>query len=416
MKWIKILKTHMLTGEQLPKLGTAALVSMMNYRNLLATKNFSSGSFEDFEKINGETLKQSYLIKNKGCITCPIQCGRVVSAYGKEVKGPEVETLTLLGSNLLNSDMQTILNVNHLCDEYGIDTISFGSTIGLAMELNEKGLWNNGLSFGDSSKLEELVELVATRQGIGNDLAEGTMRISEKYGGKEYAINVKGLELAAYEPRAAQGMGLGYATANRGGCHLNGGYMVVLEGLGLNISGKTSRGKAAFTIFFQDIMEAVSAGGTCLFTTYALLPEIMMKNPNNVIVRLINKALPAFSGIVGFVHNHPGLLSFNLTSILPHPYSINLVTGFKMNIGRFVRTGERGYNLEEHGEVEPVRGEVVITIKFSSENGSIPLLIESKMIFAASVFPPKNISLSLSVIGYSLMVPLLKFIRAIFPV
>ncbi len=346
LKWIKILKTHMLTGEQLPKLGTAALVSMMNYRNLLATKNFSSGSFEDFEKINGETLKQSYLIKNKGCITCPIQCGRVVSAYGKEVKGPEVETLTLLGSNLLNSDMQTILNVNHLCDEYGIDTISFGSTIGLAMELNEKGLWNNGLSFGDSSKLEELVELVATRQGIGNDLAEGTMRISEKYGGKEYAINVKGLELAAYEPRAAQGMGLGYATANRGGCHLNGGYMVVLEGLGLNISGKTSRGKAAFTIFFQDIMETVSAGGTCLFTTYALLPEIMMKNPNNVIVRLINKALLAFSGIVGFVHNHPGLLSFNLKSILPHPYSIKLVTGFKMNIGRFVRTGERGYNLE----------------------------------------------------------------------
>lgn len=346
INWIKSLKSHVLTGEQLPKFGTAALVSMMNYRNLLATKNFSSGSYEEFEKINGETLRQDYLVKNKGCVTCPIQCGRVVSVYGKEVKGPEVETLTLLGSNLLNNDMQSILNVNYLCDEYGLDTISFGSSIGLAMELKEKGLWDNGLSFGDSSQLEELVKMVATRQGIGDDLAEGTKRISEKYGGSDYAINVKGLELAAYEPRAAQGMGLGYATGNRGGCHLNGGYMVVLEGLGLNVNGKTSRGKAAFTIFFQDLMEAVSAGGTCLFTTYAMLPAAMIKNPNNPIVSLVNKAIPYFGGIAGFLHNHIGIAAFNLKSVLPHPYSIKLVTGFKMNVGKFVKAGERGYNLE----------------------------------------------------------------------
>lgn len=268
MNWIKKLKNHALTGEQLPKLGTAGLLSMMNYRNQLATKNYSSGSFDGFEKINGETLRQDHLIKNKGCITCPIQCGRVVKTFGKEVKGPEVETLALLGSNLLNANMQSILNLNHLCDEYGLDTITFGSSVGLAMELNEKGLWNNGLNFGDVSQLEELVGLVATRQGIGNELAEGTKRISDKYGGRDFAMNVKGLELAAYEPRAAQGMGLGYATANRGGCHLNGGYLVVLEGLGLNVDAKTTLGKAAYTIFFQDLMEAVSAGGTCLFTTY----------------------------------------------------------------------------------------------------------------------------------------------------
>lgn len=346
MNWIKLLKAHMLTGEQLPKLGTASLVSMMNYRSLLATKNYSSGSFADFEKINGETLRQDYLIKNKGCVTCPIQCGRVVSAYGKEVKGPEVETLTLLGSNLLNNDMQTIINVNHLCDEYGLDTITFGSSIGFAMELNEKGLWNNGLTFGDCSQLEELVKMVATRQGIGDELAEGTKRISKKYGGSDFAINVKGLELAAYEPRAAQGMGLGYATANRGGCHLNGGYLTVLEGLGLNVSGKTAKGKAAFAIFFQDLMEAVSAGGTCLFTTYAILPEVLLKNPNNGFVRFINKAIPSFGGLVGFLHNHTRLMSLNIKSILPHPYSIKLVTGFKMNIHSFIKAGERGYNLE----------------------------------------------------------------------
>ena len=346
MNWIKMLRTHMITGQQLPKLGTASLVSMMNYRNLLATKNYSSGSFGDFEKINGETLRQDYLIKNMGCITCPIQCGRVVSAYGKEVKGPEVETLTLLGSNLLNNDMQTILNVNHLCDEYGLDTITFGSSVGFAMELNEKGLWENGLNFGDCSKLGELVKMTAARLGIGDDLAEGTKRISKKYGGEDFAINVKGLELAAYEPRAAQGMGLGYATGNRGGCHLNGGYLTVLEGLGLNVSGKTTKGKAAYAIFFQDLMEAVSAGGTCLFTTYAILPQAMIKNPNNGFVRFINKAIPSFGGITAFLHNHTWLMNFNIKGILPHPYSISLVTGFKMNINRFIQTGERGYNLE----------------------------------------------------------------------
>jgi len=174
----------------------------------------------------------------------------------------------------------------------------------------------------------------------------GTKRMSDKYGGSDFAMNVKGLEIAAYEPRAAQGMGLGYATANRGGCHLNGGYLVVLEGLGLNVSGKITRGKAAYTIFFQDLMEAVSMGGTCLFTTYALLPKGLVKNPNNSFVRLINKALPSFGGLVGFLHNHTWLMNFNMKGILPHPYSVELVTGFKTTMGSFIKIGERGYNLE----------------------------------------------------------------------
>lgn len=345
-KWIKKLMSHAITGNQLPRLGTAGLVSMMNYRGLLATKNYSNGSFDDFEMINGETLSQKHLIKNKGCVTCPIQCGRVVKAYDKVVKGPELETLGLLGSNLLNNNMQNIIDLNYLCDEYGLDTITFGSSIGFAMELNEKGLWNNGLNFRDYSVLEELVGKVATREGIGNDLAEGTRRLSQKYGGNDFAINVKGLEIAAYEPRRAQGMGLGYATSNRGGCHLNGGYLVILEGLGLSVSGKTTNGKAAMAIMFQDLMEAVSSGGTCLFTTYALLPDLIIKNPNEWYVRLTNKVIPYFGEVVHFLHKNTWLLNFNLNTVLPHPYSIKLVTGFKMNIGRFIKTGERGYNLE----------------------------------------------------------------------
>lgn len=346
MSWIKLLKEHTLTGQQLPKLGTAGLVSTMQFKNLLATKNYSRGTYEDFEKINGETLREEHLVRNKGCVTCPIQCGRVVEAYGKTVKGPELESLGLLGSNLLNNDLQKIINLNHLCDEYGLDTITFGSSVGLAMELNEKGLWDNGLKFGECSELEDLVRKVAVREGIGNDLAEGTKRISQKYGGEDFAINVKGLELAAYEPRAAQGMGLGYATSNRGGCHLNGGYLVVIEGLGLNVSGSTTRGKAGYAIFFQDFMEAVSAGGTCLFTTYAALPDGLIKKPNSLISRVTNKVMPGIGGFVGWLHNNTWLMSMNISKMMPHPISYQLITGFKMNIGKFIKAGERGYNLE----------------------------------------------------------------------
>ena len=108
----------------------------------------------------------------------------------------------------MNSDMQKILDANYYCDEYGMDTISFGSAIGFAMELNEKGMWDCGLNFGDPDMdLVGIAKAVAYREGIGNELADGTRKMSEKFGGKEFAINVKGLELAAYEPRAAQGMG-----------------------------------------------------------------------------------------------------------------------------------------------------------------------------------------------------------------
>lgn len=346
-KWIKALREHPLTGKQLPTYGTAGLVTTMNYKNLLATKNYQDGKFEDFEKISGETLTEKYLVKNTGCVSCPIHCGRVVKVEGKDVKGPEVETLALLGSNLLNSDMQKILDTNYYCDEYGIDTISFGSSIGFAMELNEKGFWDNGLKFGDENMdLVSLVKDVALKQGIGAELAEGTKRLAEKYGGKDFAINVKGLELAAYEPRGAQGMGLGYATSNRGGCHLNAGYMVAMEGLGLNINAATTKGKAALSIFFQDFMEAISAGGNCLFTSYAVLPGYMVANPNKKLVRMISAMIPYFGGVVALAHKYVQVLAVNLPSMVPYPPMISYLTGMKLTIGKFVQIGKRGYTIE----------------------------------------------------------------------
>lgn len=345
--WVKLLKSHPITGVQLPKLGTAGLLSAMNVRHMLATRNYKYGNYDDFDNISGETMAEKYLVKNKGCITCPIQCSRVVNIDGKNVKGPEVETLGLLGSNLENNSLEHILRWNYELDELGMDTISMGSTIGFAMELKERGLWDCGLSFGNIDNLSQIFEDTAYRRGIGDLLAEGTRFLADKFGGKDCAMNVKGLELAAYEPRGAVGQGLGYAVSNRGGCHLNGGYLVVLEGLGLAVNPYTERGKAELCVMFQDLMEAVSAGGNCIFTTYAIFPGFLIKNPNSFISRAANKILPHCGGMLRIANRFAmPLLNVNIPGMFPYSSVVKAVTGMNMTFGRYKQIGERGYNLE----------------------------------------------------------------------
>jgi len=353
-KWINSLRSHPLTGKQLPTFGTAGLVSLMQYRNVLATKNFTYGSYPDFEKVSGERLRKDFLVKNKGCITCPIQCGRQVEVDGRVVKGPELETLALLGPNILNNDLELILRWNLELDELGMDTISAGGTIAFAMELNEKGLWKNGLEFGKTDNLLAIFEDIAYRKGIGDELAEGTRYLSRKYGGVEFAMHSKGMELSAYEPRSAVGQGLGYAVSNRGGCHLNGGYLVLMEGLGLSIDPHTTKSKAELTVLTQNIMEAVSAAGNCLFTLYAMLPEHLINNPNSSITGLTNRALTTslIANIVKFIDKaDEKLLPFKFP-LIPQIEAIELVTGMKMSFGKFMEIGERGYNLERTYNVE----------------------------------------------------------------
>lgn len=344
-KWTKYLTGHPLTGSQLPKLGTAGLVSSMQMRGLLSTKNYSAGQYEDFDKVSGERLAEDFNITNKGCLTCPIRCARSVRVDGQAVKGPELETLGLLGGNICNNDLQKILEWNHQLDELGMDTISAANTIAWAMEAGEKGLWDSGLRFGSCEELSSIFDDIAHRRGIGNELAEGSKRLSEKYGGKEFAMQAKGLELAAYEPRKAAGQGLGYAVANRGGCHLNGGYLVILEGLGLNTNPTTPKAKADFTMLFQDLMECISASGQCLFTSYAFFPGFLLTKPNGIITKAVNAAIPHIGWAVRFMNKCPLVLAIHLP-VFHHTKMIPYAVGMKMNFGRYLRIGERGYNLE----------------------------------------------------------------------
>ena len=346
-KWTKDITAHPLTGSQLPKLGTAGLLSTMQQKNLLATKNFKEGQYEGFRDICGEELAEKYLIKNKGCRSCPIQCGRVVEVNGKQVKGPEVEIMGLMGANILNNDLQKIIQWNYELDELGMDTISASGTIAFAMELNEKGIWDSGLEFGKIDNISQVIDDIAYRCGeVADQLANGSRWLSEKYGGKDFCMNAKGMELSAYQPRAAVGQGLGYAVSNRGGCHLNGGYLVVLEGLGLSIDQYTPFGKAALTVMFQDVMESVSAGGNCLFTTYAFFPPFLLNKPNWWLTRLVNKVFPYLGPVIGVANKHSKALKVNISSMLPQPLGITHATGIKMTMGSMMALGARGYNLE----------------------------------------------------------------------
>ncbi|MBR3840769.1 MAG: aldehyde ferredoxin oxidoreductase family protein [Erysipelotrichales bacterium] len=344
-KWFKYLRKHPLTGNQLPKMGTAGLVSAMQMKSILSTKNYQYGQYDKFEDISGEKLAEEYNIVNKGCLTCPIRCARTVEVNGKQVKGPELETLVLLGSGILNNDLKSILRWNYELDELGMDTISCANTLSYAMEANEKGLWDNGLVFSEIDDISKVFEDIAYARGIGAELALGSKRLAEKYGGKEFAINAKGMELAAYEPRKTVGLGLGYAVSNRGGCHLNGGYLVILEGLGLSIDPTTPRGKADLTMMFQDLMEMISATGQCLFTSYAFFPSPLMNHPNSWYTKLVNKILPYCGGVVRFINKFPEIAFFHLP-VFHHTKAFELVTGMKMPFGNYLRAGERGYNLE----------------------------------------------------------------------
>ena len=346
-KWITYLQKHPLTGSQLPKMGTAGLVSSMQACGLLSTKNYSAGQFEDFEMVSGERLAEELNITNKGCQTCPIRCARTVMVEGKQVKGPELETLGLLGGNICNNDLQKILDWNYELDELGMDTISTANTIAWAMEANEKGLWDNGLQFGNTDELSAIFEDIAFRHGIGDELAEGSKRLSEKYGGKEFAMHVKGLELAAYEPRKAVGQGLGYAVANRGGCHLNAGYLVILEGLGLHVDTQTPKAKADFTMMFQDLMETISASGQCLFTSYAFFPGFLLTKPNGMITKTVNAVATHIGWAVRFMNKCPRVLMLHLP-VFHHTKMIKYALGMKMDLGRYLEIGERGYTMERY--------------------------------------------------------------------
>lgn len=280
------LKEHPVTGEGLPTYGTGVLVNILNEMGALPTRNWRDGGiFEKAEDISGEALTEKYLVRNKGCFGCSIGCGRLTKIPEGKFKsfgeGPEYEAEWSYGAACGVGDLAAICKANFLCNELGLDPITMGATIACAMEMYEKGILTKEevgreLNFGDADAIVELTRMTGLREGFGDELALGSYRLAEKYGHPELSMSVKKQEMPAYDARGVQGMGLSYATSNRGGCHVR-GYMTSVEVLGIpeKLDPLVTDEKAGWLKIFQDLTAVVDSTGICLFTTFAIgLPEV----------------------------------------------------------------------------------------------------------------------------------------------
>lgn len=289
-----ILAENAVTGEGLPTYGTQVLMNVINESGALPTRNHKDVSFEGASKISAEAMAEkrptdgkSQLVTNQACFGCTIACGRISKIdethfsvvnkpeYWGATGGLEYEAAWALGAATGVDDIEALQYANTICNEDGMDPISFGATVGAVMELYESGVINKdqvGLeaNFGSAEALVGLVEMTARGEGYGKELGQGSKRLCEKVGKGELSMSVKGQEFPAYDARGIQGMGLTYATSNRGACHLR-SYTVSSEIMGVPVKTDplVTEGKPDLVKAFQDATAAVDSAGICVFTTFA---------------------------------------------------------------------------------------------------------------------------------------------------
>jgi aldehyde:ferredoxin oxidoreductase len=290
----KILKENAVTGQGLPTYGTQVLMNVINEIGAMPTRNHKDVQFEGARKISAEAMHEpresdgkAQLINNQACFGCTIACGRISKIdathytvvnspkYWGASGGLEYEAAWALGCANGVDDLDALQYATMLCNEDGFDPISFGATIGAVMELYEMGVLTKeeiGIEapFGSARALTYLTEITARGEGFGKIIGLGSKRLCEKYGHPELSMSVKGQEFPAYDARAVQGMGLTYATSNRGACHLR-SYTISSEVLGIPVKTDplTTEGKPALVKAFQDATAVVDSTGLCVFTTFA---------------------------------------------------------------------------------------------------------------------------------------------------
>jgi aldehyde:ferredoxin oxidoreductase len=290
----QVLADNAVTGQGLPTYGTQVLMNVINETGALPTRNHREVQFEGAGKISGEAMHEPRatdgkpnLVTNAACFGCTIACGRVSRLdkdhftvknkpeYWGASGGLEYENAWALGAATGTDDLEALTYANFLCNAYGMDPITFGTTLGAAMELKEIGALDDvdtgdDLVFGSAQALADLVEKTGKGEGFGVELGLGSKLLCEKYGHPDLAMAVKGQEFPAYDSRGIQGMGLAYATSNRGACHLR-GYTVASEVLGIPVKTDphATEGKAELVKAFQDATAAFDSSGLCLFTSFA---------------------------------------------------------------------------------------------------------------------------------------------------
>ena len=275
---MEVIRENPVTGSGLRQLGTAVLVNIVNNIGAFPTNNWQGSYAEYGDDISGETLADTYLVKAGACYRCPIACARVIKVGDKVVGGPEYEPLWAYGGNCGNNDLNTLDICNMLCNEYGLDAISTPCTIAAAMELYQRGYITEEecdgypLEWGNTESLIEWTKRMGDPESeLAWLMSSGSARLCEHYGHPEISMSVKKQEMPAYDARAIQGIGITYATSNRGGCHVR-GYMISPEVLGLpeQLDRTVTTDKAAWAKTFQDLTAVIDSMGHCLFTSFAM--------------------------------------------------------------------------------------------------------------------------------------------------
>jgi aldehyde:ferredoxin oxidoreductase len=296
----KVLADNAVTGQGLPTYGTQVLMNVINEVGALPTRNHRDVQFEGAKDISAEAMAtprktdgKKHLVTNQACFGCTIACGRISKMdeshftvqnkpqYWGASGGLEYEAAWALGAANGVNDLEALQYANQLCNEDGIDPISFGATVGAVMELYEMGVLTKeqvGIEakFGSAQALAFLAEQTVTGQGFGKEVGLGSKRLTAKYGHPDLSMSVKGQEFPAYDSRGIQGMGLAYATSNRGACHLR-GYTVASEVMGIPVKTDplATEGKPELVKAFQDATAAFDSSGLCIFTTFAWgLPDL----------------------------------------------------------------------------------------------------------------------------------------------
>jgi aldehyde:ferredoxin oxidoreductase len=269
--------------------GTGGVANYSEYLGAMPVKYYSRGSFENIDSISGARMTETILTGRSACQGCVIACGRVVTLRGDRLKrkGPEHETMVGFGANLLNDNLEAIVDLGELCDRYGMDTISCSNTIGLAFHLFELGMITKKdtagiiLQWGDVDAIEQVVNLIGRREGIGDLLAQGSRRFAAHFGVEEEAVQVNGLEVAYHDPRGVSGMALSYATSPRGACHNQSDYFFVdfghtQESLGITYFERQAQAEKAGNVAkHQDWRTIFNAIVMCIFANVE--PEMQVK-------------------------------------------------------------------------------------------------------------------------------------------
>jgi aldehyde:ferredoxin oxidoreductase len=275
--------------------GTAVITDIAAESGGLSTRNGQTGVFDHIDNYSSHYYRENFVTRSESCFSCIIHCSNYAVVEEKKYKcagkGPEFESFVALGTRPDLPDLEPVIYANYLCNDYGMDTISVGGIIGFLFECSEKGLIPEKYEWGDADAMVELVRKMAFREGIGDEMAKGMKYLAEKIGqgSMDFALQTKGMELPAYDPRTGKGFGLGLAVASRGGDHLralpNFELLSYTPEEGIKWFGDPHtvdpyawQGKADMVLWHEDFAAVVDSAEMCkycMFATYAILPGDM---------------------------------------------------------------------------------------------------------------------------------------------